>query len=153
MVSNCFLSLVLLLSMVLAPPFHTSMQNDADSSKKAETATLIVRAEDKRTAKVVAGAKVMVRWGDFSDDSKSKQNPTLETGLATFAKVPREKVKIQIVAQDFETSTCLYTIKKAEETVAVQLEMKRQDAMKECVALPATPKDTPPEPDTSPPHN
>lgn len=153
MAKSFLLSLVLLSSTVLASLFHTSMQNDADSSKKAETSTLIVRAEDKKTAKVVAGAKVMVRWGDFSDDSKSKQNPTLETGLATFAKVPREKVKIQVVAQDFETATCLYTIKKADETVGIQLEMKKQDAMKECVALPAIPRSTPPETDTSPPHN
>jgi hypothetical protein len=153
MVKSLLFSVVLLSLTVLPSLFQTSMQKDVDSSKKAETSTLIVRAEDKKTAKVVAGAKVMVRWGDFTDDSKSKQNPTLENGLATFAKVPHEKVKVQVVAQDFETSTCLYTIKKAEETIGIQLEKKKQDAMKECVVLPAIPKSTPSEPDTSPPQN
>jgi hypothetical protein len=151
MVKSILLPVVLASSALLASVFQLLTPNDADSSKKAETATLIVRTEDKKTNQIVVSAEVTVRWGDFNDEHLSRHNSTLETGLATFARIPRGKVRIQVVKHDFETFTCLYTIKKAEEAIWIQLDIK-PDAMKECVAQPSIPVSPPPGANTSPPH-
>src|ERR1700740_2819042 len=96
MVRSLVLSVILVSSTGSESSFHAATQSDASAPKKVETSTLVVRAEDKKTAKVVMGARVIVRWGDFADESKSKENPTLESGLATFSKLPRERIKIQV---------------------------------------------------------
>lgn len=124
---NYLLVSIAVLLLVPCPSFSQE-EEPAPRHKRNNVTHLSVKVIAGEEPEAVSGAEVFVQPGD-EDHPDGRTLRTDRKGVATFLRVPRAKVMIQVTAAGLKTFGDFYELTQENQTITITLKKKRDGGL------------------------